>query len=88
MCTHPSPHHPSPPPPLTTTTTKLNSVVQREAAGLGVLPTIMTLLEDDNAAVKVAAANVLSELAGHSAGAKSRLAVGKTTGFSQTPEKV
>lgn len=28
------------------------------------------------------------ELAGHSSGAKSRLAVGKTTGFSQTPEKV
>jgi hypothetical protein len=48
----------------------------------------MALLEDDSGSVKVAAANLLGELAGHSAGAKSRLAVGKTTGFSQTPEKV
>jgi hypothetical protein len=48
----------------------------------------MALLENDSSAVKVSAANLLSELAGHSAGAKSRLAVGKTTGFSQTPEKV
>jgi hypothetical protein len=53
-----------------------------------VLTTLVSLLEDDSAAVKVASANLLSELAGHSAGAKSRLAVGRTTGFSQTPEKV
>ena len=64
------------------------SVFQREAASLGVLTTCMSLLEDDSSAVKLATASLLSELAGHSSGAKSRLAVGKTTGFSQTPEKV
>jgi hypothetical protein len=53
-----------------------------------VLTTCMSLLEDDSSAVKLATASLLSELAGHSSGAKSRLAVGKTTGFSQTPEKV
>jgi hypothetical protein len=38
------------------------SVSRHEAAGLGVLTTLVSLLEDDNAAVKVASANLSTTL--------------------------
>jgi len=62
--------------------------VQREAAQNGALNLLMQLLEDDAGSVRVEAAKALTVLCQHSPSAMSRVRVGKTTGFSQTPEKV
>lgn len=62
--------------------------VQRQAAQDGALTQLMQLLEDDSDAVRAEAAKALTVLTQHSPTAMSRLAVGKTQGFSQTPEKV
>eukprot|EP00879_Flechtneria_rotunda_P003385 GHRR01003613.1.p1 GENE.GHRR01003613.1~~GHRR01003613.1.p1 ORF type:complete len:380 (+),score=142.31 GHRR01003613.1:163-1302(+) len=62
--------------------------VQRKAAEAGALPMLMQLLEDDSEVVRVEAAKALTLLAKHSTSAMQRLDVGRTTGFSQTPEKV
>eukprot|EP00775_Hariotina_reticulata_P009367 gene9367-9530_t len=61
---------------------------QREAAENGALTLLMQLLEDDAESVRVEAAKALTVLCQHSPSAMSRVHVGKTTGFSQTPEKV
>jgi predicted Zn-ribbon and HTH transcriptional regulator len=62
--------------------------VQREAAEAGALTVLMQLLEDDSDVVRVQAAKAVTVLTQHSRTAKARMAVGKTTGFSHTPEKV
>jgi hypothetical protein len=62
--------------------------VQREAAEGGALTVLMQLLEDDSDVVRVQAAKALTVLTQHSRTARARMAVGKTTGFSHTPEKV
>ncbi|KAF6259892.1 armadillo-type protein [Scenedesmus sp. NREL 46B-D3] len=62
--------------------------VQREAAESGAMTVLMQLLEDDSDVVRVQAAKALTVLTQHSRTAKARMAVGKTTGFSHTPEKV
>eukprot|EP00878_Enallax_costatus_P046844 GHUV01057147.1.p1 GENE.GHUV01057147.1~~GHUV01057147.1.p1 ORF type:complete len:171 (-),score=28.51 GHUV01057147.1:206-718(-) len=62
--------------------------VQRQAAEAGVLTMLMQLLEDDAESVRVDAAKALTAVTRHSTPTLSRLDVGKTIGFSQTPEKV
>lgn len=62
--------------------------VQRQAAEAGVLGMLMQLLEDDAESVRVDAAKALTAVTRHSTPTLSRLDVGKTIGFSQTPEKV
>lgn len=62
--------------------------VQRQAADAGVLTILMRLLEDDAESVRVDAAKALTAIARHSTPTLNRLDVGKTIGFSQTPEKV
>uniref|UniRef100_A0A383V8G1 UNC-45/Cro1/She4 central domain-containing protein n=1 Tax=Tetradesmus obliquus TaxID=3088 RepID=A0A383V8G1_TETOB len=62
--------------------------VQREAAETGALTVLMQLLEDDSDVVRIQAAKALTVLTQHSRTARARMAVGKTTGFSHTPEKV
>lgn len=62
--------------------------VQRQAAEAGILAILMQLLEDDAESVRVDAAKALTAITRHSTPTLSRLDVGKTIGFSQTPEKV
>eukprot|EP00882_Tetradesmus_deserticola_P000747 GHRQ01000815.1.p1 GENE.GHRQ01000815.1~~GHRQ01000815.1.p1 ORF type:complete len:385 (+),score=179.94 GHRQ01000815.1:178-1332(+) len=62
--------------------------VQREAVESGALTVLMRLLEDDSDIVRIQAAKALTVLTQHSRTAKARMAVGRTTGFSHTPEKV
>lgn len=62
--------------------------VQRQTAEAGVLSMLMQLLEDDAESVRVDAAKALTAVTRHSTPTLSRLDVGKSIGFSQTPEKV